>query len=810
MQLLLSSSRRFFRHHPGQLLLALMGMAAGVAVMTGVALMQDVLTSSLEDASQLLAGQDSLRISAPGRMLDEQLYAQLARLPGAPALTPVLHQQLQTTSGPLELMGLDALSGRGGALLPGQLINRLSRLPHAATATAATLARLNLRAGEVLELQSGPTTLRLELTEPIPAGPGLEDHLILDLGALQDLLARQGQLSWLEAPASSEAWLRTHLPAELQLSSASQRRDSAARLTAGMRANLAAMGMISLAVGMFVIFSVFSFLLVQRRPTLAMLRALGVTGSQLTILLLIETLVIAGFGSLLGLSLGTLLARRLVLLVREPAADLYGLHAQTGILPSAGLYLLLGLAAMGCALLAVSSLLRDVRSIPPGQILRQPVRTMPSGRFASVAASGALMLASALVILFTTHLNGAFAGLFLALAAVALLTPGAGLAVLRFLSRHLPWTLPARALALLLAAPRRIRPALAALSLALALAVGLAMMVLGFRAAVDGWIDQLLRADGYVSAQHGGLDEALAARIAALPGIAYTSSSRRSRLADGREVVGYGLPERGWRGFEWLAGDPEQAHVEMLANRAAIISEPLARRQGLGVGDRIQLPGPEGALELPVVAIYRDYASEHGTIAIHAPLYQQHFRDPVVDQLALYAHAPGLDVSALETALAALDPRLRFIARDAVHRNTMQVFDRTFRISWALAALVGLIAIIALISALLALGLERRRDYATLRALGLSPRGLHAFIVSQTAGLALAAALVAVPLALAIHLGLSLIIQPRAFGWTLPLSWPLEPVFLMLPLALVCGMLAGLYPAWRIGRRDPARELRSE
>ncbi|MDZ7791962.1 MAG: ABC transporter permease [Xanthomonadales bacterium] len=145
-----------------------------------------------------------------------------------------------------------------------------------------------------------------------------------------------------------------------------------------------------------------------------------------------------------------------------------------------------------------------------------------------------------------------------------------------------------------------------------------------------------------------------------------------------------------------------------------------------------------------------------------------------------------------------------------MRETTLAVFDRTFRISWALAALVAVIAVIALVSALLALGLERRRDYATLRALGLTRGQLHALVVCQTGGLALAAALVAVPLAIAIHMGLSLVIQPRAFGWSLPLSWPLAPLATMLPLALGCGLLAGLYPAWRIGRRQPAVELKTE
>ncbi|HSH27953.1 MAG TPA: ABC transporter permease, partial [Wenzhouxiangella sp.] len=513
--------------------------------------------------------------------------------------------------------------------------------------------------------------------------------------------------------------------------------------------------------------------------------------------------------ALIGLALGTLLAESLIGLVRAPVAELYGLLAPAGVQPEAGLYLFLWLAAVGTALISVVGLLHEARRIPPGRILRLPPAEAQH-RLAGVAAAFGL-LGLTVILLWASHrLAVAFAALFLALGGFALLAPELGVRVLSALSRIAPQRLPGRALALLLAGQKRIRPALAALSLALALAVGLAMMVLGFRAAVDDWIDRLLRADSYVTASQGGLDPATVERIGALPGIADTSGARRRLLAGGQELIAYGLPPRGWAGFEWLAGDPEAAYRAVIANQAAIISEPLARRRQLGADDTIELATPGGNVELPIVGIYRDYASELGTVAIHLPLYRRLFDDPLVDRLALYYENAGIDETRLADRLHAIDPGLELTSRDAVYAGTLAVFDRTFRISWALAALVGLIAIIALISALLALGLERRRDYATLRALGLTPGNLHILVVCQTAGLALAAALVAVPLSLAIHIGLSLVIQPRAFGWSLPLSWPLAPLAIMLPLAVTFGLLAGLYPAWRIGRRNPAAELKEE
>ncbi|HSH26493.1 MAG TPA: hypothetical protein VK972_01790, partial [Wenzhouxiangella sp.] len=226
MRLLIQSSRRFFRRHPGQLALALVGMASGVAVMTGVALMRDVLIDSLDGAAEALAGRDSVRVTAPGGPLDETLYRQLALQDGAPPLTPVLQQRVKFGDRRLELLGIDAFAGDGGSLLPPDLLTRLLALPAAAAANASTLERLELAPGDTLAVRLGKRSIELELVGPIPAGQNLDDRLLMDIAALQDAVGRQGELSWIDAPAAARDWLEQRLPDSLELGSAAQRRDT--------------------------------------------------------------------------------------------------------------------------------------------------------------------------------------------------------------------------------------------------------------------------------------------------------------------------------------------------------------------------------------------------------------------------------------------------------------------------------------------------------------------------------------------------------------------------------------------------------
>ena len=54
------------------------------------------------------------------------------------------------------------------------------------------------------------------------------------------------------------------------------------------------------------------------------------------------------------------------------------------------------------------------------------------------------------------------------------------------------------------------------------------------------------------------------------------------------------------------------------------------------------------------------------------------------------------------------------------------------------------------------------------------------------------------------------IINLRSFGWTLEMKLqPMEFVQAFL-VALLAALLAGLYPAWRIGQTQPAEALRAE
>jgi putative ABC transport system permease protein len=559
-----------------------------------------------------------------------------------------------------------------------------------------------------------------------------------------------------------------------------------------------------------VVYSVLSFLMVQRRRSFGLLRALGMTPGLLSRVLVVEVLLIAAFGALLGLVAGTVLSDQLLQLVAAPVAEVYGRLPAAATRPTLLLYGAIVLFALAAAVVVTVPVLRDALAIPPGRLSRGARRKPVS--LPRLVTFGALLCgAGALWVAVDGSLVAALGGLFLLLAGVILVAPRLGFGLVKLLSRLAPRTLAGRALRLLESGRLRLSPALAALSLALALALGMAMMILDFRATVGDWVGELLQAELYVSVDGRPMEPTEAERLGALSGVRAWSFVRRARTVDQLALTAYRLPPEAWSGFAWRGEVAAQAYEDFVAGRAVLASEPLARRQQLKPGDLIELTTPDGTLELPLAGVFRDYSSEQGFLAVSDVLYRQRFDDPAIDSIGLYL-SPGTDVERFRASLEQLEfpGRLQTITPAEVQLQTLAVFDRTFRISWALAGLVGLIALVALTSALLAQGLERAREHATLRALGLSPNGLTALITIQAAGLTLVALLLAMPLSVLIHYSLTLLIQPRAFGWSLPIGLPpWQPLWLVAPTALVLGALTGLYPGLRLRRRSIVQHLRA-
>ncbi|HMR04085.1 MAG TPA: ABC transporter permease, partial [Candidatus Competibacter phosphatis] len=365
--------------------------------------------------------------------------------------------------------------------------------------------------------------------------------------------------------------------------------------------------------------------------------------------------------------------------------------------------------------------------------------------------------------------------------------------------------------------------AVAALMVAFSTTVGVGVMVDSFRSGVAIWIGDLLNADLYVASpavEDGGdrsdvLTPAALAVLRDTPGVAAISTYRALKIELERRPVtllAVELAPASQTGYHLIAGDADTTWRLFQTGEAVLISEPLAYRRQLSAGDRITLSTGQGPHSFAIAGVFLDYGSEHGRILLHRAGYERYWHDPTVGSAAIFA-ASDTDPTALRTRLqerlGPIQPLLIRSNRD-IQSITMNIFDRTFTITNVLRLLAILVAVVGVLSALLALQLERAREFAVLRATGMTAGEIGGLVSLQTGFMGTAAGLLALPTGLLLAAVLIFVINRRAFGWSLPFQ--VNPPLLLETLALAIGaaLLAGLYPIWRMARARPADALRSE
>ncbi|HIL58035.1 MAG TPA: ABC transporter permease, partial [Rhodothermales bacterium] len=541
---------------------------------------------------------------------------------------------------------------------------------------------------------------------------------------------------------------------------------------------------------------------------------------------LAEALAVGAAGTVVGLGLGVLLGTGLVRLVTQTIGDLYFVVRVRDLsLDPWSLAKGVGLG-LGASVLGALRPGWEAASVAPASALR---RSQQEDRLAE--RSGVLALAGAAttalgatLILTTAGIVWAYVGLLLIIVGATLAAPWAtrlfSRAATPVLARVVGPTgrMAARGIT---ASLSRTAIAVAALAVAVASTVGVGVMVSSFRTTVEEWLGSVLQADVYIQPPAtvfrrggGSLDPGIAQELRLLPGVARADGIRTQQLETEIGPVDLVVAEiDGVRAgiYRYKQGEAEAVARATRAGAVAV-SEPFAFRSGLGRGDTLRLPTDRGERAYPIAGVYYDYGNDLGVVLMHEAVFRESYRDPGLSGLALTA-APGVHPDDLvESARAVAEGRQQLVVRSnrSLRQASLDIFDQTFVVTNVLRLLAVLVAFVGVLSALMALQLERRRELAMLRAQGMTRREVARMVLAQTGLMGLWAGALALPLGLALAAVLVFVVNVRSFGWTL--AFTVDPWILVqaVGLALVAALLAGAYPAWAMGRSDPALAMREE
>lgn len=807
-----------------RLALTLACIALGVALAGSVHTIHASALAEIDRAARALSGQAELEVRGPRSGFDDAVFARIAARPEVAAASPIVEiDAALPAGGTLRVLGIDPL--RAVELMPAFVAERNStgsgeaaRLlgAEAAWLSPRAAARLGLARGGRLRLAAGSGSVELQVAGLLAGlDPGVE-AAVVDIAAAQERFGRVGVLSRIEVrlkPGADEArWRRDVaeiLPPGVTVAPAASVSGRASEVTRAYRVNLDALALVALATGAFLVFSTLALQAARRRQELALLRALGVTRRGLTTLLAAEGAAIGLAGAALGTALA-LAASRAVL--ARGGADLgagyFAGHAGAFAPDPWGLA---GIAAIAVAMAVAGALwvARAVARIPVAEALRDRAVDLPQDSGSSARAAIAFA-AAGVPLLWVPPIGGLPLGGYAAIAAwLAACVAAVGPLCRAVLARAAPReTIASLALAQVRHLPGHLAASVAGIVVSASLCVAMAIMVHSFRVSFEEWLRGVVGADLYVRAAEEGdsgyLTPADVERVTAIPGVARVETQRYDRLVVGAGNTPFTLVARPM-GARALAGFQVQPRefTRTPGERIAWINEAARDLHGWKAGDRIVLPIAGRPYEARVAGVLRDYARTWGAAFVPLEEYRAATGEMRVSDLALHL-APGADPLAVQAAVRgalAAAPALAIEDAAGLLRRSLEIFDRSFAITYALEAIAIVIGLAGLTSSFAALAWSRRREFGVLRFLGLRRREVLRMLALEGAAAGGIGAALGLASGVAISAVLVHVVNRQSFHWSIELHWPLGALAAFLvAVVTLCAVAARASGAFAVRR----------
>ena len=835
-------------------LLAAAGVACGVALVVAIETVNTSALDAFATAIKDLAGAAALQIRGAGPV-PETIAERLREVPGIAHAVPVLTSTFFALDPPL---AGEALAVFAADLADSHAIDTLRLVeagervvddplaflvdPASVVVTRALATRQGLAVGDALHVRTpvGPRSLTVRGILP-EGGVGRAyggSLLVMDVVGAQALLGRQGEADHIDVVLAPEARvediaarIRAELPPGLEVLTPPQRGEQIDRYLRSYRTLLSGVSGLALLAAIFVAGSAMATAVAARRRELGLLRCVGAERRMLQRLVLCEAVLTGLAGLALGAPLGLGLATLLLEGVSDSASIVFSLAAFRPSLALAPGALLLG-AVAGLVATVVAGWLpaQAAMTVSPLAAVRdEPASLADADRWPGYR----LLLLSASVTVLAVWgqlaFDSAWAGNAGALALDVFLV-GLFARHARDIARvAAQWIRPLLGIGgrLALDRLRSLPPPLALAAGVLALCLGLMLMAgslaRSFERSVLDFIRHQVRADLVVAAPtttgwvESPLPGDLADALARIPGVA---AVERLRLAehdyhgtrisiDSLEASAF-APTRA-DDFVFAAGEAAQALPRVARGEAALVSRNFARQQRVRLGDVLVLETPRGTLQLPVAGIVVDYVSPRGSVILARPLYRQWWDDERANRFHVTLE-PGAPLDAVRRAIAegpggTVGGVVIRTQRElfAYHRDAVR---RAFRFTSAIEVLPLLVALLGLMEALFAVGIDRRRELAVLRASGMTRGQLARTVLAESGAVSALGLFGGLVMGTVLAVFWIRINFAQQLGWDLDLHLAVERLPAVGLLAMVAGTGTGVLPAWRLARKPPLVALR--
>jgi putative ABC transport system permease protein len=822
---------RYALRHKALAVINILSVALGVSVYLAVQIANRSAAAGFRAGIDVVAGRANLEVRGT---FDDRLFPALQQIPGVTAATPLVEHIVTLPDWPgeyLHVLGVDPITNSsfenfkvGQSTREPFDAETWFRNPRAVALAKSFATSHNLRPGDKIRVKFGEREVALDVSFVLDAKDGDSHFAAMDIGWAQEMFGLQGKLTGVllqvrdpGRPGSVAAEVRKLVPADVTVEQPGDRSGQVEQMLSGFELNLTALSMVSLLVGVFLIYNTVTASVVRRRPEIGVLRALGASRTRIRSLFLGEAALYGIVGTLLGCVGGVLMSNVLVASVSRTVTNLYVLTSidhfyfpvwQIPVVLSAGI---------GSALVGAFVPSNTAASLSPLQALNMGISIerceRPRGHWFLVSGASLLTAFGTSELALHGHRIAGFAAAFFTLIGFCSLSPyitywcgTCGNWVFR------PLLLPRLAARNLIRSLYRHAITIAALASALAMLVSVSIMIYSFRIAVDRWVDRRLVADLFISPASNEIvgyqdfvSEDLLRYLRAQQAVEMIDTYRNLTVLVNDQPVTLAVVIGTERNIpDFVGGHNADRYRAFRMPDSVAISEPLSRRLKLHLGDNVKVGTPSGLHSFRVAGVFYDYTRDSGLMTIQRTNFDQYWHDSRVNSVSVYLR-PGTDVQGAIRNIRAGYPAARdyaFYSNRDLRDEVVKVFNQTFAVTQILRLIALLVAVIGIALNVAVLVKEREREIGILRATGVSRQQVLGLIIWESVLVGSIAILLGAVAGVALSIVLTEVINKAFFGWTIPLVIPWGQIFWIPFWLLPAAALASLLQASQASRRN--------
>ena len=835
---------------PFRMVITILGVAIGVAVFLSIQLANRQTLQSFEESVNLVLGRADAVVHAEGMAFDEKYFQELSRVREFVKSYPVIEGygvELKTGQ-VVEILGTDLLQDSGirdfsiktlendlkgllplimdpkGIVLPEKFIPGTSFKPGDKISFLINGIEKTFNVNAILENKGLARALN-------------GNFALMDIAAAQWAFERIGKLDRIDIEFKSKKNFESMgekisevLPGFLRVDRPERKNRQVEKMLQAFQYNLTALSFVALIVALYLIYNMVALSVVRRRTEIGTLRAIGATPLLIASIFFIEAGIIGAAGSVIGVWLGKYLAKFSLNAVSVTVNNLYTPSYVTEVEFHWGQswpYLLLG---VGLSL--VSSLIPaiDAARTSPTIVMRRgsyDVKIFRGDRRLNLLALASFVLAGIFSLL--PPIGGfpyfGFLAVFLVIMGVSFLSPSAlllGRDLLKGICKKYFGGEGFLASMNLSQNIGRNSLAISSLAIAFMMIISMSIMVHSFRQTVIVWIGQTLKADLFVQVAGGRdidyqytLPGDRVGDIRKIPGVAAVDLFRAQDISynDKPAVLGSGdFKALSRYGNLVIKSGPsaQELAAEMIGQDRAIVSESFSLKHEVEIGDSLYLETPNGSAELQVVAVYYDYSRERGYIIIDRSIFIKYYSDTDVNSFVIYLSNKNEIENVRQEILKTLGADYNLVIRSnsELKKNVLEIFDKTFAITYSLEIIAGCVALLGLFNTLIALILERKREIGILRFIGGFREQVKRMVLIEAGILGFIGSILGVVAGAVVSYILIFVINKQSFGWTIQIHYPYAFVLFSLLLFWGVSFIAGLYPAKLAASLNPKEAVR--